>query len=244
MARRSSSSSRWRYLHPAYYLKRPKRLAFLFIVFVVATFAVWDRQSLVREHEVSPGFLLPFSVLAQILDLGLEITKLQEQLNRLQDQLRNAGASKQLREDSTHTTDKVAHNDNVWESEIDPVNNQRREKVKEAMLHAWNSYVKYAWGQDELQFSSNSLVYDRVVGGLLSAYDLSGDKIFLEKAKDIADRLLPAWDTPTGIPYNRINLAHGNPHNHGWTGRGEKKMLTAAEAADNSSDSGISYGQQ
>jgi hypothetical protein len=35
--------------------------------------------------------------------------------------------------------------------EIDPVNNERREKVKEAMLHAWNSYVKYAWGMDELQ---------------------------------------------------------------------------------------------
>jgi mannosyl-oligosaccharide alpha-1,2-mannosidase len=35
--------------------------------------------------------------------------------------------------------------------EVDPVNNARREKVKEAMLHAWNSYVKYAWGQDELQ---------------------------------------------------------------------------------------------
>lgn len=65
--------------------------------------------------------------------------------------MRNAGDSKQLREDSTHTTDKVTHNDNVWESEIDPINNQRREKVKEAMLHAWNSYVKYAWGQDELQ---------------------------------------------------------------------------------------------
>ena len=31
----------------------------------------------------------------------------------------------------------------------------------------------------------------RVVGGLLSAYDLSGDKVFLEKAQDIADRLLP-----------------------------------------------------
>lgn len=58
----------------------------------------------------------------------------------------------------------------------------------------------------------------RVVGGLLSAYDLSGDKIFLEKARDIADRLLPAWDTPTGIPYNRINLAHGHAHNFGWTG--------------------------
>lgn len=58
----------------------------------------------------------------------------------------------------------------------------------------------------------------RVVGGLLSAYDLSGDAIFLEKAKDIADRLLPAWDTPSGIPYTRINLAQGSAHNLGWTG--------------------------
>lgn len=58
----------------------------------------------------------------------------------------------------------------------------------------------------------------RVVGGLLSAYDLSSDKVFLEKAKDIADRLLPAWNTSTGIPYNIINLAHGNAHNPGWTG--------------------------
>ena len=44
----------------------------------------------------------------------------------------------------------------------------------------------------------------RVVGGLLSAYDLSADKIFLEKARDITDRMLPAWDTSSGIPYNRM----------------------------------------
>lgn len=58
----------------------------------------------------------------------------------------------------------------------------------------------------------------RVVGGLLSAYDLSEDELFLEKARDIADRLLPAWNTPSGIPYNFINLARGNAHNPGWTG--------------------------
>lgn len=58
----------------------------------------------------------------------------------------------------------------------------------------------------------------RVVGGLLSAYDLSGDKVFLDKARDIADRLLPAWNTPTGIPYNIINLSQGRAHNPGWTG--------------------------
>ncbi|KAL5974120.1 hypothetical protein ACLOJK_030783 [Asimina triloba] len=213
----------------------------------------------------------------------------------------------------------------------DPIDIERREKVKEAMIHAWSCYEQYAWGQDELQVGAfedfegfmisangdiliaengkeefrqcvmqtmamlvlrfelvqvksfkregdykvkkdvgpqtkngvnsfgglgatlidsldtlyimglhkqfqkarewiaNSLDFNkdydasvfettiRVVGGLLSAYDLSEDQVFLGKAKDIADRLLPAWDTPTGIPYNRINLAHGNAHNHGWT---------------------------
>lgn len=33
----------------------------------------------------------------------------------------------------------------------DPINIQRREKVKDAMIHAWSSYEKYAWGHDELQ---------------------------------------------------------------------------------------------
>ena len=35
----------------------------------------------------------------------------------------------------------------------DPIDIQRREKVKDAMLHAWSSYEKYAWGQNELQVS-------------------------------------------------------------------------------------------
>ena len=33
----------------------------------------------------------------------------------------------------------------------DPIEEQRREKVKDAMIHAWSSYEKYAWGHDELQ---------------------------------------------------------------------------------------------
>ena len=32
-----------------------------------------------------------------------------------------------------------------------PVDIERRQKVKEAMLHGWSSYEKYAWGKDELQ---------------------------------------------------------------------------------------------
>lgn len=41
-----------RYLNPAYYLRRPKRLALLFFVFVSVSMVVWDRMNLAREHEV------------------------------------------------------------------------------------------------------------------------------------------------------------------------------------------------
>jgi hypothetical protein len=35
--------------------------------------------------------------------------------------------------------------------------------------------------------------------------------MFLEKARDITDRMLPAWDTSSGIPYNGpVHLAY-NP---------------------------------
>ena len=33
----------------------------------------------------------------------------------------------------------------------DPISVQRRERVKNAMIHAWSSYEKFAWGHDELQ---------------------------------------------------------------------------------------------
>jgi mannosyl-oligosaccharide alpha-1,2-mannosidase len=49
----------------------------------------------------------------------------------------------------------------------------------------------------------------RLVGGLLSAHHACGDPVLLAKAKDLADRLLPAFDTPTGMPYRRINLRTG-----------------------------------
>jgi hypothetical protein len=39
-------------------------------------------------------------------------------------------------------------------------------------------------------------------------YLTSGDKVFLDKAKDITVRLLPAWDKTSSILYNRLNLAH------------------------------------
>jgi len=50
----------------------------------------------------------------------------------------------------------------------------------------------------------------RVLGGLLAAYHLSeGDQLYLDKAVDLADRLLPIFDTPSGIPLSFINLKSG-----------------------------------
>jgi len=46
----------------------------------------------------------------------------------------------------------------------------------------------------------------RYVGGLLSAYDLSHEKVFIRKAVELVDKLLPAFDTPTGIPYQYVNF--------------------------------------
>ena len=49
----------------------------------------------------------------------------------------------------------------------------------------------------------------RLVGGLLSAYHACGDPVLLAKARDLADRLLPAFRTPTGMPYRLVNLKTG-----------------------------------
>jgi ER degradation enhancer, mannosidase alpha-like 2 len=49
----------------------------------------------------------------------------------------------------------------------------------------------------------------RLLGGLQSAYELDGDKRFLSLAKDLAERLLPAFNTVTGMPCRYVNLQSG-----------------------------------
>jgi len=46
--------------------------------------------------------------------------------------------------------------------------------------------------------------------GLLSAYALTKDELYKEKALDIGLRLSKAFDTKTGVPYGTINLKVGN----------------------------------
>ncbi|XP_044261688.1 mannosyl-oligosaccharide alpha-1,2-mannosidase IA-like isoform X2 [Tribolium madens] len=154
-------------------------------------------------------------------------------------------------------------------------NGLRKEKVKEMMKHAWDNYVRYAWGKNELkpiskrghsasifgtlpiaatildgldtlyimgmkdefkqardwvanELDLNSMTADvsvfesniRFVGGLLSCFALTGDVMFRDKAQQIADKLLPAFQTQTGIPHALVNLKTGASKNFGWASGG------------------------
>jgi ER degradation enhancer, mannosidase alpha-like 2 len=49
----------------------------------------------------------------------------------------------------------------------------------------------------------------RLLGGLLSSYQLTQDRRLLQLADDLGRRLLPAFDSPTGLPYVYVNLRTG-----------------------------------
>ena len=58
-------------------------------------------------------------------------------------------------------------------------------------------------------YVKNFEVTIRLLGGLLSSYELTGDKRLLELADDLGTRLLPAFNSPTGMPYVYVNLKTG-----------------------------------
>ncbi|XP_063703340.1 mannosyl-oligosaccharide alpha-1,2-mannosidase IA [Culicoides brevitarsis] len=169
--------------------------------------------------------------------------------------------------DATSALDHQIHHS----EDKDPVTRERRNKVKEMLMHAWNNYKTYAWGKNELRplskrphtgsifgaydmgativdaldtlfimgmkddfdegrewvaqrFNLDNVTGDisvfetniRFVGGFLALYALTGDPIFKEKAQYTADKLLPAFQTPTGIPYALINFRTGSSKNYAW----------------------------
>jgi mannosidase alpha-like ER degradation enhancer 2 len=49
----------------------------------------------------------------------------------------------------------------------------------------------------------------RLLGGLLTAYQMDGNERFLALARDLGDRLLPAFGSATGMPYRYVHLRTG-----------------------------------
>ena len=46
-------------------------------------------------------------------------------------------------------------------------------------------------------------------GALISCYEGTGDKRLLELADELGRRMLPMFDSPTGMPYEYVNLRTG-----------------------------------
>ncbi|XP_014233670.1 endoplasmic reticulum mannosyl-oligosaccharide 1,2-alpha-mannosidase [Trichogramma pretiosum] len=103
------------------------------------------------------------------------------------------------------------------------------------------------WVKDSLNFKQNRdvnlfEVTIRVLGGLLSAYHLSGDTMFLNKAIDLGDRMLPAFNTPSGVPYSDVNLGARSAHPPKWGPDSSTSEITSIqlEFRDLSRSSGMS----
>ncbi|HJY29927.1 MAG TPA: glycoside hydrolase family 47 protein [Pyrinomonadaceae bacterium] len=67
---------------------------------------------------------------------------------------------------------------------------------------------------DNLSFDKDMEVQNfeitiRLLGGLLTNYQLTGDKRLLNLAEDLGNRLLPVFNSPTGMPYRYVNLKTG-----------------------------------
>lgn len=69
------------------------------------------------------------------------------------------------------------------------------------------------WVERNLNYENTEEMIDvhevttRILGGLLSTYQLTGDGLFLQKAEELGRRLAPAFDTLNGVPYPRCRLS-------------------------------------
>ncbi|MEE6504955.1 hypothetical protein FKM82_005387 [Ascaphus truei] len=91
-----------------------------------------------------------------------------------------------------------------------------------------------SWVTSELTFDKNVDVNlfettIRILGGLLSTYHLTQDSMFLDKAKDIGTRLLPAFNTPSKVPYSDVNIGRGTAHPPRWTSDSTVAEVTSVQ---------------
>lgn len=107
------------------------------------------------------------------------------------------------------------------------------------------------WVREHLDFSKvegSVSVFEttiRSLAGLLSAYDLSGDKNFLTKADSLGSRLMRAFDSRTGVPYGEVELFDGGrSYNTGWHSNQavlSEIVSASVESADSSTTDGLFF---
>lgn len=74
---------------------------------------------------------------------------------------------------------------------------------------ATRKYIAENLSFDKDIYVQNFEITIRLLGGLISAYQMTGDEKLLSLAEDLGTRLLPVFDSPTGLPYKYVNLKTG-----------------------------------
>ncbi|MFY9618955.1 MAG: glycoside hydrolase family 47 protein [Pyrinomonadaceae bacterium] len=70
-------------------------------------------------------------------------------------------------------------------------------------------YIATHLSFDKDIYVQNFEITIRLLGGLLTGYEMTGDKRLLTLADDLGNRLLPVFESPTGLPYRYVNLRTG-----------------------------------
>uniref|UniRef100_A0A1A9WIR4 alpha-1,2-Mannosidase n=1 Tax=Glossina brevipalpis TaxID=37001 RepID=A0A1A9WIR4_9MUSC len=93
-------------------------------------------------------------------------------------------------------------------------------------LYIMGLKAEYTEGRDWIQqnflydkVSAEISLYEtniRLVGGFLTMYAFTGDSMFKEKAQSVVDKLLPAFNTSTGIPRSLVNPKTGESSSYDW----------------------------
>ncbi|CAJ0598115.1 unnamed protein product [Cylicocyclus nassatus] len=92
-----------------------------------------------------------------------------------------------------------------------------------------------AWIRDTLTFEKDNYVSlfettIRTLGGLLSAYHLTGDKMFVAKADDLADRLLVAFtSSKSRVPLSDVNLMLRKAKPPQWSNQASLSEVTSLQ---------------
>lgn len=97
----------------------------------------------------------------------------------------------------------------------------RYQQCNEHVTFTEEMYTLLLW----LQFFEVNI---RILGGLLSAYYLSGgDELYKQKALQLADRLLPVFNTSSGIANTHVQLRLPNGGAPGYQADGSTNIAEA-----------------
>ena len=92
------------------------------------------------------------------------------------------------------------------------------------------NYVIDSISWDKDLFVKTFEVNIRILGGLLAMYEYTGDQRILDKTEEFGEKMLAAFDSPTGMPYYWFNLK---------TGEAKGSQINVAEAASYMMEMGV-----